>query len=46
MTTFRLPYVKRMVDRHGKVRHYYNRRGYPTAALPGEPGSKAFMAPL
>jgi site-specific recombinase XerD len=34
--------VKAFKDRHGKARYYYRRRGWPSIALPGEPGSKAF----
>lgn len=44
MTTFKIKYVKRMRDRHGHWRHYYNRAGYPKTPLPGLPGSKEFMA--
>ena len=29
-----LPYVKRFADRHGKVRYYYRRKGWPSVALP------------
>ncbi len=43
MTVFRLKYIKAYVDRHGKRRHYYRRPGCVAVALPGEPGSKAFM---
>jgi integrase len=41
--THRLEYVHEYRDRHGKVRRYFNRRGYPKIALPGAPGSPAFM---
>lgn len=43
MTVFRLKYVKAFADRHGKRRYYYRRPGCVAVALPGEPGSKAFM---
>jgi integrase len=43
MATIDLAYVQRFTDRHGKVRHYYRRKGFSTVTLPGEPGSKRFM---
>src|SRR5215468_8450952 len=43
MARIRLLYVKSYLDRHGKVRHYFRRRGYPKVALPGVPGSPEFM---
>jgi integrase len=36
-------YVKEYRDRHGIVRRYLRRRGSPSVALPGEPGSLKFM---
>lgn len=30
----KLPYLQTFKDRHGHVRHYYRRRGYPRVALP------------
>lgn len=39
-----LKYVQRFEDRHGRVRHYYRRPGFPRATLPGEVGSAEFMA--
>jgi integrase len=39
-----LAYVHRFIDRHGHVRHYFRRPGYPRTALPGRPGSPEFMA--
>jgi integrase len=42
MATFRMKYVKAFTDRHGRRRHYYRRPGFPSIALSGEPGSKAF----
>lgn len=38
-----LKYVQRFEDRHGKVRYYYRREGYPRVALRGEPSSPEFM---
>ena len=43
----RLPaYVKGYVDRHGKSRYYFRRKGYPSVALPGMPWTPVFMAAL
>mgnify|MGYP000849573927 FL=1 len=43
----RLPaYVKGYVDRHGKSRYYFRRKGYPSVALPGMPWTPLFMAAL
>lgn len=42
MATFRMKYVKAYEDRHGRMRFYYRRRGFPVVSLPGKPGSKAF----
>lgn len=39
-----LLYIKRFKDRHGKLRHYFRRRGCKSVALPGLPGSEEFMA--
>lgn len=36
-------YVHEYRDRHGKVRRYFRRPGFPPAALPGLPGSPEFM---
>jgi hypothetical protein len=44
MPTVRLPYIKRYPDRTGKMRAYFRRPGFPTVVLPGNPGSKEFMA--
>jgi Asp-tRNA(Asn)/Glu-tRNA(Gln) amidotransferase A subunit family amidase len=38
-----LRYVQSYVDRHGKARHYFRRKGYPQVPLP-PPGSPGFMA--
>ena len=41
----RLPrYVHAFVDHHGHARHYFRRRGYERATLPGLPWSPEFMA--
>jgi len=42
MAKVELPYVKRFKDRHGKVRHYFRRKGFPSMALPGLPGTREF----
>jgi integrase len=39
----RYPYIKQYYDSYGKLRRYFNRRGYPSAPLPGKPGSPEFM---
>jgi integrase len=39
-----LPYVKEYRDRTGRVWRYFRRRGYVSVRLPGEPGSRAFVA--
>ncbi|MGE0153029.1 MAG: tyrosine-type recombinase/integrase [Reyranellaceae bacterium] len=44
MTKFRLAYIHRFKDRHGKIRHYFRRPGCNRIALPGLPGSEEFMA--
>ena len=44
MTRIKLNYVLEYVDRHGKVRRYFRRRGCKQTALPGAPGSDEFMA--
>jgi integrase len=42
MATFRMKYVKAYEDRHGRMRYYYRRPGFPVVSLPGAPGGKAF----
>jgi hypothetical protein len=42
MATFRMKFVQAYADRHGKMRYYYRRPGFPRVALTGEPGSTAF----
>lgn len=44
MTLFRLSYVHRYRDRHGKIRHYARFPGRKKVALHGAPGSSQFMA--
>jgi site-specific recombinase XerD len=44
MTTIRLSYVNTYADRHGRVRHYFRKRGHKAVPLPGIPGSAEFMA--
>lgn len=44
MVHIKLPYIQRLRDRHGVIRHYYRRPGRPRVTLPGEPGSSEFMA--
>jgi integrase len=44
MTKLRLQYIHEFRDRHGRVRHYFRRRGFKTVPLPGLPGSSEFMS--
>jgi integrase len=44
MAKIDLPHVQAFVDRHGRRRHYYRRKGVRRVALPGIPGSAEFMA--
>ena len=44
MTTIRIRYVDRFVDRHGHPRHYFRRPGGPRIPLPGLPGSDEFIS--
>jgi integrase len=44
MTRIKLRYVNEYVDRHGKVRRYFRRRGGRSIPLPGLPGAIEFMA--
>ena len=37
------PYVKAYIDRHGKPRYYFRRKGHPSTPLPGLPWSPTFM---
>lgn len=43
MATARLKYIKAYTDRLGTRRHYFNKIGRPSVALPGLPGSAEFM---
>jgi integrase len=43
MTMIKLDYVKEYVDKTGEVRRYLRRKGKPSIALPGLPGSSEFM---
>jgi integrase len=43
MAKVRIAYVNTYRDRHGKVRHYFRRRGCKPVVLPGAPGSAEFM---
>jgi integrase len=43
MTRIRLEFVQAFIDRHGRVRHYFRRRGFKRVPLPGLPGSDEFM---
>ncbi len=44
MTRIKLRYVSEYLDRHGKLRRYFRRRGGRSIALPGLAGSIEFMA--
>jgi integrase len=44
MAVVRIPYINTYADRHGRVRHYFRKRGSKPVALPGTPGSPEFMA--
>lgn len=44
MARVELEFVQRYHDRHGKLRHYFRRKGSPRVRLPGMPGSPEFMA--
>jgi hypothetical protein len=39
----KLSFVNSFVDRHGRVRHYFRKRGARNVPLPGLPGSPEFM---
>lgn len=39
MATIRLEYVKSYRNRHGKLRHYFRRKGQRLLRLPGIPGT-------
>jgi integrase len=44
MARIKLDFVNEFVDRHGKMRRYFRRRGHKKVPLPGLPGSAEFMA--
>ncbi len=44
MTRIRLRYVKEYLDQTGVVRRYFRRGKAKEIPLPGEPGSREFMA--
>jgi integrase len=44
MSTIRIRYVDRFIDRHGHPRHYFRRPGGPRIPLPGLPGSDEFIS--
>lgn len=44
MVSLRLKYVVEDVDRHGNVRIYFRRSGFPKIRLRGLPGSDEFQA--
>jgi hypothetical protein len=44
MTTIKLKYVRKYIDRHGKLVHQFRRSGFPHQMIKGERGSEAFMA--
>jgi integrase len=43
MARIKLSFVNSFVDRHGRVRHYFRKRGARNVPLPGLPGSPEFM---
>jgi site-specific recombinase XerD len=43
MAKLELAYVHKYRDRHGRVRHYFRRKGSRKTAIPGLPGSPEFM---
>lgn len=44
MVRVRLKHVHAFHDRHGRLRHYLRRPGHKAIPLPGEPGSREFLA--
>ena len=38
------PYVQQFLDRHGRLRFYFRKPGYPRLSLPGPYGGPAFLA--
>jgi integrase/recombinase XerD len=43
MARIKLPHVNSFIDRHGRVRHQFRRKGCKKKSLPGLPGSTEFM---
>ncbi|HKD25938.1 MAG TPA: tyrosine-type recombinase/integrase [Xanthobacteraceae bacterium] len=43
MSRIKLEFVQAFVDRYGRARHYFRRRGHKRVPLPGLPGSDEFM---
>jgi integrase len=43
MARIKLEHVNAIVDRYGRVRYYFRRRGFKNVRLPGSPGSAEFM---
>ena len=43
LASIRLKYVSAFRDRHGKPRWRFRRKGFPSAYLPGQPGSREFL---
>lgn len=44
MAVLKLSNVSSFLDRHGRRRYRFRRKGAPTVMLPGQPGEAAFMA--
>lgn len=44
MVRVRLKHIHAFQDRHGRLRHYLRRPGHKAIPLPGEPGSREFLA--
>ena len=42
MAKVEVPFVQAFKDRHGRLRHYFRRKGHKRVALPGAPGSREF----
>lgn len=44
MAKIDVPYIQAIVDRHGRRRYYYRRKGFARVTLPGQPGSPEFLS--
>jgi integrase/recombinase XerD len=44
MAEIKLEFVNSFIDRHGKPRHQFRRKGHPKVTIKGRPGSPEFMA--